>query len=516
MAQEAWCRRIEGYEVVNTIVTPNRKNVIPRLRRSYNRPVHGLSRRAIRGGALMSAGKMSAFDNTLDAFNVQLWAQESLMLLYENMVLGALVHRDFDNLIAAYGDTVNTRKPGNFSAVRKTNADAVTIQNATVTNIPVKLNQQIHVSYLVKDGEESIAFTSIVEEFLRPAMMAHARFIDHVLACQVYQFLGNQAGRLGQMDATNAKSYILDLRQVMNVNNAWVNDRNLVLTPQTESILLNVEQFTDAQRVGDDGTALRNASLGRKLGFDILMAQNQPYVSSQSAVTRAGAINNASGYAAGATNLTVDGITGAVTAGTWITIAGDDTPQQVTGSTGGATPTALVITPGLKRAVVDNAVITIYPVGATSAAYTYDSTTNTGYAKEIALTGFTAAPQVGQLVSFGSDTTIRYGIIAVNGTSGITLDRPIEASISSGATVNLGPSGSFNFAFHPNALTLVSRPMARPRAGTGALSEVMDWMGLSIRVTITYDGNKQGHLVTLDILAGVKVLDSALGGVLFG
>lgn len=478
--------------------------------------VHGLSRRGIRNGAMLrgikGASRTSRFDNDLGAFNVALWARESIALLVENMVMASLVHRDFEPLIQRYGNTVNTRKPGTFTSIRKTDVDAVTIQNATATNVPVKLNQLWHVSYLIKDGEESVAFEDLVEAYLRPAWQAQARAIDHVLSTQVYQYLGHNAGHLGGMDATNAKRYILDTRQELNSHNAYMTDRWMVLTPTTESVLLDVEQFTDAQRVGDDGTALREASLGRKLGFNILMAQNQPNIAETG--TRKGAINNAAGYAAGSTSLTVDAITGAITPGTWVTIAGDDVPQQVTGTTGGATPTAMVITPGLKRAVVDNAIVTIYPTGTTTAAYTYDATSQVGYGKEIAIS-ITTPPQVSQLVTFGSDTTRKYGIVAVNGTSGITLDRPIEADVGSGATVNLGPAGSYNFAFHRNALTLVTRPLAKPRQGTGALSEVLEFMGLAIRITITYDGNKQGHLVTNDILAGVKPLDVDLGAVMF-
>ena len=469
--------------------------------------VAGVSRRSIRNGALL------AYDNSLQAFDVQLWAQESLAILLENMVMGMLVHRDFDPIIARYGDTVNVRKPGEFTAIRKTNADSVTVQNATATNIPVKLNQQIHVSYLIKDGEESIAFTSIIDEFLRPAMQANARFIDRVLATQVYQFLPNNGGGLLSMNATNAKQYILQTRNVMNVNKAWANDRNLVLGSMAESTMLDVEQFTDAYRVGDDGTALRNASLGRKLGFDILMSQNTPYIAPQSAGVVTGTVNNASGYNVGATSFTVSGFTAAITPGTWITIGGDMTPLRVVSTTGGTAPTGIVTAQGLGHAITNGAVITVYPVGTTTGAYLYDPTVQLGWAKEIGVTGLTVAPQIGQMVTFGSDPTL-YGIIEVDGTVGITLDRPIEVNIAQGATVNLGPSGGFNFAFHPNAVTLVTRPMAVPRAGTGALSAVIDYMGLSIRVTITYDGNKQGHLVTLDILAGVKPLDYALGAVL--
>jgi hypothetical protein len=76
------------------------------------------------------------------------------------------------------------------------------------------------------------------------------------------------------------------------------------------------------------------------------------------------------------------------------------------------------------------------------------------------------------------------------------------------------PAGDYNFAFHRNALALVTRPLAAPAAGTGALSFVASYNGLSMRVTITYDGTKQGHLVTCDLLCGIKTLDRRLGCVL--
>jgi hypothetical protein len=55
-----------------------------------------------------------------------------------------------------------------------------------------------------------------------------------------------------------------------------------------------------------------------------------------------------------------------------------------------------------------------------------------------------------------------------------------------------------------------------PRPGTGALSAVVNWNDLSMRATITYQGTQQGHLVTLDLLCGVAVLDTNLGCLLLG
>ena len=65
-------------------------------------------------------------------------------------------------------------------------------------------------------------------------------------------------------------------------------------------------------------------------------------------------------------------------------------------------------------------------------------------------------------------------------------------------------------------MALVNRPLALPIPGTGARAGVANWNGLSMRVVMTYDGNKQGHLVTVDTLLGIKVLDTNLGAVMYG
>lgn len=466
------------------------------------------SKRAVKNGYLLRHA------NDVEAFNVKLWARESVSILMDNMVMGNLVHRDFSPMVQDFGDTVNTRKPAEFTTIRKTDDDNVTIQNATATNIPVKLNQNVHVSYLIRDGQESVSFQSLVDTFLEPAMISEADFVDRVLTSQVYQFRGNSSGRLGVMDETNAKNYVLNARKVMNDNRAYTRDRNLVLSSAAETTLLDVVQFTDADRVGDEGQAMREALLGKKFGFRVLMDQNMPYITPGGA-TVTGAINNAGGYAAGTSTFTVDGLSAAITAGTWFKIAGDDTPLHVASTTGGSTPTAIVSNFATKRVVADNAVITLYPKTTTTAAYTYDSATNTGYAKGIAINAFSGTtPQVGQLVSFGS-STVRYAIIRVASSTEIWLDRPIEESIGSGATVNLGPDGGYNFAFNRKALTMVSRPLALPRPSTGAIADVVNFNNMSMRVTISYDGEKQGHLVTMDALFGVKVLDLDLGAVMF-
>ena len=78
------------------------------------------------------------------------------------------------------------------------------------------------------------------------------------------------------------------------------------------------------------------------------------------------------------------------------------------------------------------------------------------------------------------------------------------------------PTGNYGFAFNRNCMAFVSRPLAQPMAGSGVLSAIANYNGIGVRVCLSYDPYKQGHLVTVDLLCGVKVLDEKLGAVLLG
>ena len=184
---------------------------------------------------------------------------------------------------------------------------------------------------------------------------------------------------------------------------------------------------------------------------------------------------------------------------------------------GGSAATSITFTPPLQGAVANNAVITFVVPGAVNLVAGYSA----GYNKEILVDGLTVVPKVGQLVSFSNTASSPvYTIINVNTYAGpvygITLDRSLEVAVANDAALNLSPQGEYNFAFHRNAIALVTRPMELPRQGIGAASANVNYNGLSVRVVLTYDGKAQGTRVTLDILAGIKTLDTNLGAVFLG
>ncbi|HPT70884.1 MAG TPA: P22 phage major capsid protein family protein [Candidatus Cloacimonadota bacterium] len=452
------------------------------------------------------------YDNSVDALIPEKWALEGLVLLQENMVLGNLVNRNYKNEIADYGQVVNIDKPAAFTAKRKGTNDDVTVQNANATTQPVALNQHLHTTFLIRDSQMTMAFKDLVAYFLRPAIQSIASGADKAIAGFIPQFIANNAGNLDGLTGNNSVSNILSIRKKMNDNKVPLMGRNFLTTTATEATLLGLELFTAADKVGDQGTALREASLGRKLGFDFFMGQNTPYV--QTGLTQrvlGGEINNASGYAIGSTTLVVDGFSAAILAGSFLTIEGSMYPYVVSSTVGGATPTQIVLVSGLRDAVVDNADIVIYtPVRVDLGAGYAD-----GYVKEIHIDGFTSSPQIGQILRSAAGEI--YTIMEISNNTGteadVLLNRPLAGALADDAILGVGPGGSYNFAFTRDALALVNRPLALPM-GNLAVASVQEDNGLSLRVTITYDGVKQGHLVTVDMLMGVAVLDAAQGAVL--
>jgi hypothetical protein len=451
-----------------------------------------------------------------EAFEPELWANESIAILEGNMVAGNLVHRDFEEAIASYGQVVNTRKPSEFLIKRKVRNDSVVVQQPDADNIPVVLNQHLYVTFLVLDVDQTKSFKDLVATYLQPAMLTIAEGIDNIVSGQVYQFLSNNGGQLNMMDSTNAEDYILDARLVMNKNKAYTMNRNLLLGPVAETTALKDDKFTDANRVGDDGTALREASLGRKFGNDIFMAQSQPYIDSTALDVVTGAINQSGGYPVGTKTFTVDGLVAAITAGTWITIAGDNTPLQVVSTVGGATPTSITTVQGIKRAVANDAVdhdLRSRRGGQLLRLHRLDDRRRRmGEGDPLQELHLRAAGRD------GSD--VRRTDRDLPGDRG-RHDQQHDPARPAVGDLDLQqrhhqppPGGSYNWLFHRNALALVTRPLALPMPGTGVRAGIANYNNLSMRITMTYDSDLQGTKVTVDTLMGVKVLDHNLGAVM--
>lgn len=207
-------------------------------------------------------------------------AREALMVLRNNAVFANLVYRDYSNeFVAGVGDTITVRKPAKFEA--KEFSSAIEIQNATETGVEVKMDKHLDVSFAVGPKELTLDIADFSQQFLVPAMQAFADKVDGYLIALADAITTNKA-TMGGANAT--VNDIVDTRAFLTKNAAPLTDRRFVYNSTIEADLLKTELFINASAVGDTGTALREASLGRKFGMDFYVDQNMDKATTAKAV----------------------------------------------------------------------------------------------------------------------------------------------------------------------------------------------------------------------------------------
>lgn len=452
------------------------------------------------------------FDNDNAALIPQIWAIEALRVLKSNMVMGALVNVDYSDEVKDHGDVVNTSRPADFVGKRKTDTGNIVLQDAKSVNIPVPLDQHIHVAFTIKDGERSKSLPDLVARYLEPAAREMSEKVDQVLCGQAVRLSANNVGRLGELDKTTASDFMLAAHTKMQVLKAPKQGRNLVVGPRAEGSILGSDIVSNADKRGDEGTSLREASIGRVYGFDTFMDQNMSYVDIAKADFSTGVTSGAE--SAGATVIETDVPFVDVVVGQYVTIEDEGNPHRVASVVDNAGDATITLTSGLKNASASGSVVNVYSPGASTANYA------AAESEEVVIDGSNPGTeiQVGQWVTFGTGVsshsyTVISAEVTVAGTTTVLLDRPLSAAVANNDPCYVGPAGGYNLAFHRDALALVTRPLASVPGEHGASSFVASFEGLSMRVTMQYDITSGGTIVNFDLLCGVAVLDDRLATV---
>ena len=194
-------------------------------------------------------------------------AREALMVLRNNAVMANLVHRDYSNeFVAGVGDTITIRKPATFEA--KEYNGSISVQDANESGVDVKMDKHLDVSFAVTSAQLSMGIEDFSKQLLVPAMQAFADKVDKYL-------LGLKADVTNTVTGTeDIKNDVIDARSKLTKAAAPLTERRFVYGSDTEAKLLKTDLFVSAEKVGDEGTALREASLGRKFGMDFYVDQN--------------------------------------------------------------------------------------------------------------------------------------------------------------------------------------------------------------------------------------------------
>lgn len=199
----------------------------------------------------------------------QIIAREALMVLRNNAVFANLVHRDYSSeFVAGVGDTITIRKPAKFEAKEFTTA--IEVQDASESSVTVTMDKHLDVSFAVTAKDMAMKIQDFSEQMLVPAMQAFNDKIDKYIIALVDAIATN---KVVQADAVT-RDDVVDARKFLTSNAAPLTERRFVYNTNVEADLLKTDLFTSAEKVGDTGTALREASLGRKFGMDFYVDQN--------------------------------------------------------------------------------------------------------------------------------------------------------------------------------------------------------------------------------------------------
>lgn len=249
-------------------------------------------------------------------------AKEALMQLRNNTVMASLVHRDYSQeFVAGVGNTVTIRKPANFEAQEFNRSTGIQIQDATEGSESVVMDKLLDVSFEVTSEQLTMDIKDFSEQLLIPAMQGFANKIDQYLL-GLYNEIPFNFGTAGS--TPSEISDITGARKILNDNKVPFANRNLVIDTAAEDKLLQLATFHEADKVGDDGTALREASLGRKFGFNIFMDQNVKKHTKGTLAGDEGTIKVKGAVSAGTTQIVIDGtnLTGTLVKGDVIAIGG--------------------------------------------------------------------------------------------------------------------------------------------------------------------------------------------------
>jgi hypothetical protein len=424
------------------------------------------------------------------------------------------VNRQFSPELARAGDQVNAWRADARTTRRKDGADSYTATDANLTAVPVKLDQYFFDTIVITDEDEALTLPELTRLHLLPMIEGIARGIDRCVLGRVHAFLRQgsplkRAGKLEGMTKSNAQDYILEAEEVLAGNLAPMEGLRTAIVHHTANTkLMGSDAFSRSDARAVNPTVL-TGEVGVVYNTRVVMSQNVNYVYAPNADTQTAAVNNAGGYAAGTNvSMTVTDPGTDWTVGEYAVIDGNQQPTFITAT---SAATNLTLNETLKYAVADAAVITHY-LKATNEA----TERAAGYKKSMVFT-HTAAKnlQAGQLISFGTGVSRHtYTVIEVSATTSTTttvlLDRPLEATVASGADAFPGPAGSMNPVLHEDAIAFVSRPMQPVASEDGANSAVVNYRGIGIRVVMQYVIGTGGKQVNVDILAGISVLNEDL------
>jgi len=235
-------------------------------------------------------------DNTSAAtFIPEIWSDEVVAAYQSNLVLAPLVKKMA--MTGKKGDTLHIPKPVRGTANAKAENTAVTIQNATESEVTVTIDKHFEYSRLIEDITEAQALASLRQFYTGDAGYALAKQVDTDLFALGKSFGNNNAAYEGTgsyfIDGTNGLTQYTDdtangaadvftdegfrdLIQKMDDADVPMDNRCLVVPPSVRNAIMGIDRYSSSDFV--DGRVVNNGQIGNLYGIDIFVSSNCPVI----------------------------------------------------------------------------------------------------------------------------------------------------------------------------------------------------------------------------------------------
>ncbi len=197
-------------------------------------------------------------------------ARTALPHLMDNLVFPRLVHNDFSDAFAAkQGDTIQVRKPVNYTAMEFDPDEGITTQDLIEDSVDVKLDKIASVDIEVSALDAALNFDSIDRLFIKPAAIALAEKIN-ADGLALYKDVYHSIGSAGTTPSTLGD--LAAVRRALNDARAPQAPRYAVWDTAADTAFATVPALINAEKSGSTD-ALREGSLGKVFGVEHYMSQ---------------------------------------------------------------------------------------------------------------------------------------------------------------------------------------------------------------------------------------------------
>src|SRR5579859_2145857 len=183
---------------------------------------------------------------------VKLVAADALPALVGNLVMGNLVNRDYEPILAQAGDTVNIPIAPTLVANNLLEGGAVQTQNPNIGNAQIVLNTHAEATFQIPDVTKVLAVPDLLQVYMRPAVVAIAQRIESDLLGLYASFSANSPLGTAGTPITEA---LVDAAET-SLFTAKVPAREpkyLLVDAATYSQLRQIPRFSEFQTAGEAG-----------------------------------------------------------------------------------------------------------------------------------------------------------------------------------------------------------------------------------------------------------------------